>query len=115
MSVSDETVNRMSDLILLLSTSLGEAWAENRKLKHELALAEKSPRWSGVWWSECGDEELVVIARFALGEITEGNLMHRLGVDRPEARTRVSDFLSCAVENCPVPIRGVVRYAHDED
>jgi hypothetical protein len=46
----------------------------------------------------------LAIARYLLGDITEGRLCRQLGLDRLEARERVAEFLNLAIANASVPI-----------
>jgi hypothetical protein len=48
----------------------------------------------------------LAIARYLLGDISEGQLARKLNLDRLEARTRVAEFLNMAV-NANVPIQRI--------
>jgi hypothetical protein len=47
---------------------------------------------------------VLAIALYLLGQITEGMLARKLGVDRLEARLKVAEFLDTAIDNASVPI-----------
>lgn len=46
---------------------------------------------------------LLAIARYLQGQLTEGHLARKLGLDGPETRTRVAEFLNVAIANAGVP------------
>lgn len=50
---------------------------------------------------------LLAIARYLVGQISEGLLSKKLGLDRLETRACVQAFLDTAIANAPVPIERI--------
>jgi hypothetical protein len=51
--------------------------------------------------------EILIIARYLRGELTEGQLARKLGTDRLDARRQLSAFLDWAIGEASVPIERI--------
>ena len=53
------------------------------------------------------DSDILTVARFLTGNLTEGQLGRKLNLDRLDTRRRVADFLNEALDNASVPIERI--------
>lgn len=53
------------------------------------------------------ETNVLAIALYLLGQLSEGQLARKLGVDRLECRERVAGFLNTAIENASVPLERI--------
>lgn len=52
---------------------------------------------------------VLAVALFLLGDLTETQLAKKLGQTLPETRQAVADFLNTAIEKAPVPVARIVN------